>query len=123
MFSTPADLIAAGNSDAGSAAALPAGEETAADAAVEGAAEAAVEGAAEAAAVVAGGGAAELGLEPAVLLLLEQALSASAAAITTMPAAWVRGRRRSDVTDPPVKGRVSGSQYGRHTGTIESRPA
>jgi hypothetical protein len=115
--------MAAGNSDAGSAAALPAADDGAADAAVDGAADAAVDGAADAAAVVAAGGAAELGLDPVVLLLLEQAVRARAAAIATMPAAWVRGRRRSDVTDPPVKGRLSGSKYGRHTGSIEARHA
>src|SRR5665213_1282383 len=101
ILSTPADLIAAGNSDAGSAAALPAGVDAAA-----------VDGAADAAAVVAGGGAAELGLEPAVLFLLAQPVSARAAAIAMTPAAWVRGRRRSGVTDPPGSGRLSGSQYG-----------
>jgi hypothetical protein len=109
MFRTPAVLIAAGTSDAGSAALPPLAAGADAEA---GALLAAVEGAAEAAAVVAAGGAAELGLEPAVLLLLEQALSARAAAIATMPAAWVRGRRRSGVTDPPGSGRLSGSQYG-----------
>lgn len=108
ILSTPAVLMVAGTSDAGSEPAA---------AGVDGAADAAVEGAAE--------GADEVGLEPLVLLLLEQALSASAAAIATMPAAWVRGRRRSGVTDPPGNGRLSGFEYGLafRRGRAGGRPA
>src|SRR5450755_557505 len=95
MFRTPAVLIVAGTSDAGSAALLPA-----ADAAVDGAAFAVA------------AGADELGVAAVLLFLLAQPLSTSAAAIATMPAAWVRGRRRSGVTDPPGSGRRSGSRYG-----------
>src|ERR1700690_432418 len=54
----------------------------------------------------------EVELVAVVLFLLAQPVRASAVAIATMPAAWVRGRRRSGVTDPPGSGRRSGSQYG-----------
>src|SRR5450432_1040301 len=83
----PADLIAAGTSDAGS---LPA-------AAVL---EPAAAGLEPVAAAVAAG---ELGLA-GVVFLLEQPLKTKAAAMAKTPAAWVMVRGRSGVTIPPGTG-------------------
>jgi long-subunit fatty acid transport protein len=104
MFSTPAVLIAAGRSDAGSTAleAAAAGLEAAAAAGVE----AAAAGDDAAAADVDAAGAELAAVE--LFLLEEQPLRARTVAIARTPAAWVRGRRRSGVTGPPDTGRDSG---------------
>jgi hypothetical protein len=93
MVNVPVDLIAAGTSEAGSAA-LEA--PTAALDVLAAGAELVV-----AAGALVAGAAVEL-------FLLAQPLRASIAAIARTPAAWVRVQRRSGVTGPPDTGRVSG---------------